>query len=138
MVREREETLAKLELAGALSQLSSREDDLRVAEEELERALGEQRLATVESQTISATELLERQAFLEHVEARRRASASELQRQTVEVADRDAELSSAAGEHEMLKRLRERQREEHEREVARKESNALDELTVMRAGQETA
>ncbi|HTA13484.1 MAG TPA: flagellar export protein FliJ [Solirubrobacteraceae bacterium] len=131
-VRERKETLAKLELAGALSRLSSSEDDLRVVDEDLERALSEQRLATAESKSMSAAELLQRQTFLEQVELRRSVSADDLRRQAAEVVDRDAELSSAAGEHEMLKRLRERRREEHDREVAGRESNALDEIAVMR------
>jgi flagellar export protein FliJ len=131
-VREREETEAKLELAGALTRLSTREQELLVAEQELERARGEQRLVTSESHTVSAAELHERQAFLEHVEVRRHESAARLQHQTTEVADRDADLTDAATKHEMLKRLRERQRQEHEREFERRENAALDELSVMR------
>jgi flagellar protein FliJ len=131
-VRERKETLAKVELAGALSRLSSREQELLAADAELERAQQEQRLATAESKTISAAELRERQAFLEQVEARRGASAGELERQAAEVVDRDAELSSAVGEHEMLKRLRERRRDEHDREAGRVEADTLDELAVTR------
>jgi flagellar export protein FliJ len=131
-MRERKETLAKLELAGALSRLSNSEDDLRVVDQDLDRALSEQRLATSASKTMSASELLQRQTFLEQVELRRSASVGEIERQAAEVVDRDAELSSAAGEHEMLKRLRERRHKEHDRELAHHESNVLDEIAVMR------
>lgn len=131
-VRERKETLAKVELAGALSRLSSSEENLRVIDADLERALAEQRLATDESQTTSAAELRERQAFLEQTEARRSVGAGELERQAAEVVDRDAELSTASSEHEVLQRLKERRRDEHNREMARNESNALDEMSVMR------
>ncbi len=132
-VRERKETLAKLELAGALSRLSSSEENLRAADADVERALTEQRAAMTGSASVGAADLLERQAFLERVEAHRGASSDELARQAAEVGDRDAELTVAAGEHEMLKRLRDRRRVEHDREVARQEGNALDEIAVMRA-----
>jgi flagellar FliJ protein len=137
-LRERKETLAKVELAGALSRLSGRERELRAVDADLQRALEEQRAATAESAMVSPAELLERQAFLEQVEARRGASAGELEREAAEVVDRDAELSSAAAEHEMLKRLRERRREEHDREAARLEAGALDEIAVTRAHREPA
>jgi flagellar export protein FliJ len=71
-----------------------------------------------------------RQTFLERVEAQRRLRASELQQREAEVARRDAELATAAGEHEMLNRLRERHRGEHNRELARVEQGALDEIAA--------
>ncbi len=132
-MRERKETLAKLELAGALSRLSSSEESLRAADADVERAVQEQRAAMAGSVGAGAAGLLERQAFLERVEARRGVSAEELARQAAEVGERDAELTVAAGEHEMLKRLRDRRRSEHDREAARQENNALDEIAVMRA-----
>jgi flagellar export protein FliJ len=45
---------------------------------------------------------------------------------------RDAELVTAASEHEMLERLRERRRGEHIREAARRELGALDEIAAAR------
>lgn len=137
-MRERKETLAKLELAGALSRLSSSEQNLRAADADVERAVEEQRAAMAGSAGAGAAEMLERQVFLERVEARRGASAEELARQAAEVGARDAELTVAAGEHEMLKRLRDRRRSEHDREAARQENNALDEIAVMRAQRGTA
>jgi flagellar export protein FliJ len=133
-VRERAEDLAKQELAQALSRRSDTEVDLRAAEAQLERAHVEQRALTVEQRALGADELLARQAFLERVEAQHGAHAVELSRREAEVSERDAELASAAGEHEMIERLRERQRGEHGRELANREQGALDELTASRFG----
>jgi flagellar export protein FliJ len=120
--------LAKQELAGAISRRSDSQENLRVADAQLEQTRGEQRSATAASTTIPAAEMLAHQAFLERVEAQRSSSAHDLKRHEAEVADRDATLTHAAGEHEMLKRLEERHRAEHEREVARREQSALDEM----------
>ena len=48
------------------------------------------------------------------------------------------ELTAAASEHEMLKRLKERHRSEHEREAARREGNMLDEIAAVRFGRSPA
>ena len=87
---------------------------------------------------ISAAELLARQAFLERVEAQRELHARELEQREAEVADRDAELATAASEHEMLNRLSERHRGEHDREAARHEQGVLDEIAVARFGRSPA
>ena len=50
------------------------------------------------------------------------------------VAERDAKLTAAAGDHEMLKRLSERHRGEHERAAASREQGALDEMAAARFG----
>ena len=134
VVRERREKLAKQELAQAISRRSSSEEDLRVSDARLEHALDEQRSAVAEPTTVSATDLLARQAFLERVEAQRGVRALELQRCQAEVHERDAQLVEAASEHEMLKRLSERQRGEHEREAARRERNQHDEIAAARFG----
>jgi flagellar export protein FliJ len=131
-VRERKENLAKQELAKALSRLSSTEADLQAIDAHLEQAHGEQRAATAQSETLSAAELLERQVFLERVEAQRCAHVQQLEQHTGEVAERDAALTVAASEHEMLNRLRERDRVEYTREAARREQGALDELATSR------
>ncbi|MGH2863894.1 MAG: flagellar FliJ family protein, partial [Solirubrobacteraceae bacterium] len=91
-----------------------------------------QQRSAAEEQAVSATDLLARQTFLERVEAQRRLRAYELAQRETELAQRDAELATAASEHEMLIRLRERHRGEHEREVARLEQGALDEIAATR------
>lgn len=131
-VRERKEKLAQRDLADALTRRSSTVAELHAADAHLEHARAEQRSVAAEPKTVSATDLQARQAFLERVEAQRRLRASELEQRDAEVAERDAELATAASEHEMLNRLRERHRGEHDREQARRERNTLDEIAVTR------
>jgi flagellar protein FliJ len=133
-VRERREKLAKQQLAQAISRRSSTEADLRVTDSRLEHAHDEQRSVAAQPTTVSSTDLLARQAFVERIEAQRGIRARELQQCEAEVRERDAKLATAASEHEMLKRLSERQRGEHEREAARRERNLLDELAAVRFG----
>ena len=128
-VRERKEKLAQRQLADALTRRSSSVSELRSAEDRVEHALEQQRSAPP---LLSGGELLARQAFLERSEAQRSASERELQRRDAEVAARDAELTAAATEHEMLNRLRERRRREHEQEVARRELGVIDEIATSR------
>lgn len=137
-VRERKETLAQQELARSISRLSDTRGLLRDAELELERARAAQREAAAAHGTMGAAELQSRQAFLERVEQDAGDRAREVTRGEADVADRSAELVVAAGEHEMLKRLRARRRSEHERETARRESKVLDEMASARARRSVA
>jgi len=129
-VRERKEKLAQQELARSISRMSSSQAELENAQAELENAQAEQRAST--KSTVGAVELQSRQAFLERVEARRSQGALELQRSEADVAARNAELVRAAGEHEMLRRLRERRRAEHNHEAALRETRVLDEMAATR------
>ena len=129
IVRERREKIAQQDLARAIAERSSAEAQLRATEENLERAHEHQR-SVATGASISPSELQARQAFLERVEAERGMHARELGVLEAEVAARDAQLTVAAGEHEMLKSLRERRRGEHQREVARIEGNTLDEIAA--------
>jgi flagellar FliJ protein len=137
-VRERKEKLAQRELADAISRRSSSVAELRSADAHLEHALEEQRTVAGEHEPVSATDLVARQAFLERVEAQRRLSARQLEQRELEVAERDAELATAASEHEMLNRLRDRHRGEHDREADRRERNLLDEIASNRFRRSTA
>jgi flagellar export protein FliJ len=133
-VRERDEQLAQQELAEAVALRSSTEADLRAAEAHLERARSEHRAHAGGAPTLDATELVARQAFLERVEAQRVIRVRELEQREAQVAERDAKLATAATEHEMLNRLKERHRGEHEREAAGRERDALDEIAATRFG----
>lgn len=138
-VRERKETLAQQELARSISRLGDTRERLRDAEQELERARAEQRVAASSGRsTMGAAELQSRQAFLERVEQLAGERARDVIQVEADVADRSAELVVAAGEHEMLKRLRARRRSEHERESARRESKILDEMASSRARRSVA
>jgi flagellar export protein FliJ len=138
VVRERKEKLAQLDLAHAMSRRSSTVAELRTADADLEHARAEQRSAVVSASALSGDDLIARQAFLERVEAQRRIRAHELEQREAEVVERDAALTTAASEHEMLNRLRERYRGEHDREAARVERNTLDEIAVTRFGRSSA
>jgi flagellar FliJ protein len=131
-VRERKETAAKQELAHAISRRSRSEAELDAADAHMQHAHNEQRSASDGAATISATELVARQAFVERVEAQRADTVRELSQRDAEVRERDALLITAASEHEMLNRLRERQEDQHRRESERVEQVALDEIATQR------
>jgi flagellar protein FliJ len=135
-LRQRKENLARRELAGAISQLTGSRDRLLRVEEHLEQARTHQRLATgvggIGAGTVSAADLLARQAFVEHVEAQRTMGMRELERHEADVAARDTQLGRAAREHEILERLKERQRAEHGREQVRREVVILDDIAINR------
>jgi flagellar export protein FliJ len=131
-VRERKEKLAQRDLADAILRRSSSMEELRAADAHVEHAREQQRSVAADADAVSATDLQVRQAFLERVEAQRRLRVSELQQRETEVAERDADLATAASEHEMLNRLRERHRGEHIRETARREQGDIDEIAATR------
>jgi flagellar protein FliJ len=131
-LRERREDLARQELAKALTRLTGSQDRLEAVDAHLARTLADQRLATSASATVDAAELRARQAFVEHVEARRTSGARELEQHQADVAKRGSELGRAAREHRTLERLKERQRDEHDREVGRREGIVLDEIAIDR------
>jgi flagellar export protein FliJ len=133
-LRERKEQQAQQELAQAISLRSGAEAELQAAEAELERARSEQRALTSEPQALAGGEFVARQAFLEHIEGRRGAQAQELEQRKAAVVERDATLTTAATEHETLKRLRERQHGEHQRAIAGREQSELDEIAAARFG----
>ena len=129
-VRERAEQLAKQDLAEAISQRSDTEDELRAAEALLEQAHEQQRSNTSVTQSVDPSELVARQAYVERIEAQHTNHAHDLERRETEVVARDAQLTKAAGEREMLERLRERRRSEHEQEASRREQGVLDEVAA--------
>ena len=137
-VRERKEKLAQRELATRSRAARAASPSCARADAHLEHALEEQRTVGGEREAVSANDLVARQAFLERVEAQRRLRARELEQRELEVAERDAELATAASEHEMLNRLRDRHRGEHDREADRRERNVLDEIASTRFRRSTA
>lgn len=128
-LRERKKEIARQDLALALGRLSDSETRLRSVEMRLEQARAEQRSDT---RTQSGPEMLARQAFLEQVEQQRTRDVQQLARSEGEVADRGTALGIAAREHEMLERLKERQRVAHDHEARRKEDETLDEIALDR------
>jgi flagellar FliJ protein len=131
-LRERREDLARQALTEALSRRSDSQARLDMVDAHLEQARAQQRQATGPTATATAAELQARQARVEHIEAQRRAGARELEHHETEVADRGLALGRAAREHEMLERLKERQRVAHRRALERQESRVLDEIALDR------
>ena len=78
----------------------------------------------------SGTDLIAAQAFIERAERNRREAALDLDRQDAEVAARRAALQAAARDRQVIDKLEERQRAEHNREWARRAQNALDEIAL--------
>jgi flagellar export protein FliJ len=134
VLRERKEQQAQQELAQAIASRTNTAAELRAAEDHLEQAHSDHRARAGEVQTLNADELVARQAFLERIEAQRGAHAQELKQREAVVTERDAQLTVASSEHEMLKRLSERRRGEHERAAAGREQGALDEMIAARFG----
>ena len=77
-LRERKEEIAKQQLAHALSRLLSSEERLREVEDQLAAALDGQRDAAGSQDSLSAQDLIARQAFVERVEQQRTQGAHEV------------------------------------------------------------
>ena len=127
-LRERREDTAKQELAGAMMRHRRCEDEVEAAATRLAGA----RAAQVDATRVasSATDMLARQAYLERAERAHQATRQDLQRQELELAQRREALVHAARDRQALERLKEHRRADHEREVARREGLALDEIAI--------
>jgi flagellar protein FliJ len=127
-LRERTEELAKEELAASLALRMRGEAMLRAAAENVEQARGLQRSAAGTAMTVA--ELQATQAYLERTERERESASLQLDRQDAEVEARRMALQNAAREREVLERLKERRRDEHNREADRRAGAVLDEMAI--------
>jgi flagellar FliJ protein len=128
VLRERHEDAAMQALAGAMQDQLRSERSVREA---AEAVLGAQRAQRNASNTpMSAQDLLARQAWLERSEVAHQASQELLGRSELAVQERRAALTEAARDRQALERLKETRRSDHEREVARQETIALDEIAL--------
>jgi flagellar FliJ protein len=127
-LRERTEDQAKGALAGAMQdhQRSEREAD------EAARRVALAREAQLDATTLpaSANELMARQAYLERSEQAHRMSQDVLGRSEMRVQQRRTALTEAARDRQALERLKEHRRSDHEREQARVEHAAMDEIAI--------
>jgi flagellar FliJ protein len=103
-------------------------DAVARAAERLEQARAAQLQAG--STPITATDLIARQAYLEKAEKVHLAGRRELYRHEMELNRRRDALTEAAKERQALERLKERRRRDHEKEAARLEGLALDEIAI--------
>jgi flagellar protein FliJ len=124
-LRERTEDQAKEALAGAM------QDRLR-SEREAEEAAARARTAQLDAGALptSAHDLIARQAYLERSEQAHRTSRDILGRSEAQVEQRRMALTEAARDRQALERLKEHRRQDHEREAARVENVALDEIAI--------
>ncbi len=135
-LRERREDLAKEELAASLSTRLKGEAMLAQASE-LHSGAQAARRERAEAGGASGAELLAMQTYLERTERARQSAELELNRHDAEVDARRTALRAAAQDRQVLERLKERRRSDHQRAVERHDAMILDEvgLAVHRRGQ---
>ena len=78
----------------------------------------------------SAMDLIAAQAYIERSERIRREAALDLDRRNAEVDARRVALQAAARDRQVMDKLEERQRADHNAEWARRSQNALDEIAL--------
>lgn len=127
-LRERHEDAAKQAFAGAMMDCARGEEEMVRAAQRVAQARDAQLHAT--SAPVTATELMARQAYLERSERAHRATQEDLRRREQALVQRRRELTEAARDRQALERLKEHRRSDHEREQARIEAIALDEIAL--------
>jgi flagellar protein FliJ len=78
----------------------------------------------------SGMDLIAAQAYIERAERTRREAALDLDRQEAEVAARRDALRAAARDRQVMDKLEQRQRADHDRTWARRAQGALDEIAL--------
>jgi flagellar protein FliJ len=78
----------------------------------------------------SGMDLIAAQAYIERAERQRREAALDLDRHEAEVAARRVALQDAARERQVMDKLKQRQRADHDAAWARKAQGALDEVAL--------
>jgi len=127
-LRERHEDAAKQAFAGAMIDCVKGEQQVQEAADRIAQAREAQLDAA--AAPVSATELMARQAYLERSERAHRATQEDLHRREQALVQRRRELTEAARDRQALERLKDRRRHDHEREQARIEAEALDEIAL--------
>ena len=120
-LRERHEEQAKQEFAVALQAHEHSRGELTRADARIDSARGEQLTAI-------GMDLMAHQTYLERLEHLRELALQDLARREVELSERRTALTKASQDREALERLKEKGLVDHNREQARVEQNALDEI----------
>jgi flagellar FliJ protein len=126
-VRAHEEDMAREAFAASLS-LRARGVALLADAQARAAAAREQAVAATAPRTGAA--LLSEQAWLERVQRSQEQAAMELDRRSVELEQRRADLASAGQRRQVLDRLKDRKRQAHQLETVRREAVALDEVAL--------
>ena len=87
-------------------------------------------LNTVTRPGASGSDLIAAQAWMERAEQKRREAAHDLDRQDAQVHSSRQALTDAMRDREVIERLKERRKADHEREMARKQQIELDEIAL--------
>ena len=120
-LRERREEQAKQEFAVALQARQRCED-------EVTRLAGRIESAHHAQLDAAADDLGAHQSYLERLERAHEVALQELARHELELSERRTALTKASQDLEALERLKEKGRDDHNREAARVEQNMLDEI----------
>lgn len=126
-LRESREELAKEALAASLS-IRLRGEAMLAQASAIHSEAKAARRQSAQAPAVNGAELAATQAYLERVERARQAAELELGRNQAEVDARRTALRAAAQERQVLERLKERKRCDHQRELERHDAKALDEV----------
>jgi flagellar protein FliJ len=126
-LRAHDEDRAREEFAASLSRRMRDAAQLAAAADLVEQARAWCRGA---ASGLTGQDLISNQLWLERVERDRRQAELEVARRDVEVEARRQTLGTAKARREVLERLKERHRAEHEQAGARRAGAALDEMAL--------
>ena len=126
-LRERAEEQAREDLASSLAVRMKGEAMLQAAADEVNGAHDARRRANAD---LSGAELVALQAYLERAERQHESAALELDRRQAEVDARRVALTQRSQERQVLERLKDRRRADHNREMERREGALLDEMAL--------
>jgi flagellar protein FliJ len=133
-LRAHDEERAKEQFAASLSQRLRGEALLRAAEERLQTAradgIGADPPDAGSSMPLSGADLVSRQAWVERLERTKADAEVRLRGLDAELELRRAGLADASRRREVLDKLKDRQRDAHRRDAARRESVLLDEMAL--------
>jgi len=127
-LRAHDEERAKEQFAASLSQRVRGEALLRAADERLRDARADS--GAPHGLTVDSATLVSRQAWVERLERSKADAELRLRSYDAELEARRVSLTDASRNREVLDRLRERQREAHRRDAARREGAVLDEIAL--------
>jgi flagellar protein FliJ len=127
-LREHDEDRAREEFATSLQRREQDAAALAAAGDLVREAQDARR--TPSAHPLTAQELVAQQLWLERVEADRRAAELQLTRRDAEVESRRQALGVASQRREVIEKLKERHRAEHQAADARRAGAALDEMAL--------
>ncbi|MFL5826713.1 MAG: flagellar export protein FliJ [Thermoleophilaceae bacterium] len=127
-LRERSEDQAREQLAASLTHRVNGEAVLRAAQATAQTARDAQREAA--GAPVSGQDLAAMQLYIERAEREQEAASLDLDRREAEVDARRRALTHAARERQVLERLKERRRADHNLRAGRLESAAIDEMAL--------